>query len=293
MSKIVLCVDDSVTMQRVAEITFSGTELTYVGARSVDEALQKAQAQKPALILADAVMPGKSGYDLCAAIRADGKLATVPVYILCGNGAAYDAAKGAQVGADGTLTKPWDSQAMFDKCLELSATQSSARAGGSAPAAAAVAPAPAPARPSSVPAAAAGAPRNATMMGMPSIKPAAPAPAPAAVAAAPAPAARPASAPVMQAHAPAASASASVATPARAPLVAGQPLKKSALVERTMAKMAAQLSEASGLPAGSPELAALLRLSTEVVERVVWEVVPELAEAIIRENVAQLAARRN
>ena len=80
--------------------------------------------------------------------------------------------------------------------------------------------------------------------------------------------------------------------PGRAPLVAGIPTKRSALVERTLAKMAARLAELSGLEPGSPELLALLKLSTEVVERIVWEVVPELAEQIIRENLHELAAAR-
>jgi hypothetical protein len=75
-------------------------------------------------------------------------------------------------------------------------------------------------------------------------------------------------------------------------MVAGVPTKRSALVERTLAKMAARLAEASGLEPGSPELLALLKLSTEVVERIVWEVVPELAETIIRENLHELAAKR-
>jgi hypothetical protein len=80
--------------------------------------------------------------------------------------------------------------------------------------------------------------------------------------------------------------------PARAPMVAGVPTKRSELVERTLARMAARLAEATGLQPGSPELIALLKLSTEVVERVVWEVVPDLAEQIIRENLQQLAAAR-
>ena len=78
----------------------------------------------------------------------------------------------------------------------------------------------------------------------------------------------------------------------RAPMVAGNPTKRSKLVEATLAKMAARLAEATGLEAGSPELAALLKLSAEVVERVVWEVVPDLAEQIIRENLEALAASR-
>ena len=48
MSKVILCADDSVTMQTVAEITFRGTDYVYVGARSVDEPLEKARTQRPA-----------------------------------------------------------------------------------------------------------------------------------------------------------------------------------------------------------------------------------------------------
>lgn len=75
-------------------------------------------------------------------------------------------------------------------------------------------------------------------------------------------------------------------------MVSGTPTKRSALVERTLAKMAARLAEATGLEAGSPELLALLKLSTEVVERIVWEIVPDLAEQIIRENLQELTARK-
>ena len=75
-------------------------------------------------------------------------------------------------------------------------------------------------------------------------------------------------------------------------MVSGSPSKRSALVERTLQKMSARLAEQTGLQPGSPELLALLKLSAEVVERVVWEVVPDLAEQIIRENLQDLAASR-
>ena len=78
----------------------------------------------------------------------------------------------------------------------------------------------------------------------------------------------------------------------RSPMVTGSATKRSALVERTLAKMAARLAETAGLEPGSPELTALLKLSAEVVERIVWEVVPDLAEQIIRENLNELAASR-
>lgn len=105
---ILLYVDDSVTMQRIAEITLAGTDFEYVGARTVDEALAIAAERKPALVLADAVMPTGTGYDLCAQLRARGLDA--PVLIVCGNSEAYDAARGEAAGASGTIAKPWDTE---------------------------------------------------------------------------------------------------------------------------------------------------------------------------------------
>ena len=119
MSKIVLCVDDSATMQQVADITFRGTEYTYVGARSYDEGLDKAKSQKPTLILADSVMPNKTGYDLCMALKSDPATAAIPVVILVGNGAPYDNARGVACGADANLPKPWDTQTMLEKVNEV------------------------------------------------------------------------------------------------------------------------------------------------------------------------------
>jgi CheY-like chemotaxis protein len=119
MSKVILCADDSVTMQTVAEITFRTTEYGYLGARSADEAIEKVKAQRPVLVLADAVMPGKTGYELCHALKSDPATADIPVVILCGNSAPFDGARGTQVGADGSLTKPWDTQVMLDKVVEI------------------------------------------------------------------------------------------------------------------------------------------------------------------------------
>lgn len=327
MSKIVLCVDDSATMQQVADITFRGTEFTYVGARSYEEALDKAKSQKPAVVLADSVMGAKNGYDLCLALKSDAGLAGVPVVILVGNGAPYDNARGVQVGADANLPKPWDTQTMLEKVTEVvgKAASGVAKPGQAGAAAATASPPPAAvsqpipvqaakSTPASAASAAAMPPRSATIMGMPTIKMPAgvapPATQPAAAVptkttvmavppiapAAPAPASTtPGTSPNLRAPATSASAAPALALSGtnRAPMISGTATKRSALVERTLAKMAARLAEAAGLEPGSPELLALLKLSTEVVERIVWEVVPDLAEQIIRENLADLTSRRS
>lgn len=65
------------------------------------------------------------------------------------------------------------------------------------------------------------------------------------------------------------------------------------IADRTRAKLAARLAEATGLAPGSKELQALLKLSSEVIEAVVWEVVPVLAAELIRERLAEVAKSRN
>jgi CheY-like chemotaxis protein len=324
VSKIVLCVDDSATMQQVADITFRGTEFTYVGARSYDEGLDKARSQKPTVVLADSYMPGhgRSGYDLCLALKSDAGTANIPVVILIGNAAPYDNVRGIQVGADANLPKPWDTQTMLEKITEIvgKAASGVARPGQAsvavAPTAVAVAAAPAAAAkgvpaPAAAAASAAMPPRSATIMGMPTIKmpagggtqPPPPAtPTKTSVMAVPpiAPVGNsgPGTVPSIRSPAPpppaqAATGMAPSSAMHRAPMISGTPTKRSQLVERTFAKMAARLAEASGLEPGSPELLALLKLSTEVIERIVWEVVPDLAEQIIRENLHDLTARRS
>ncbi|HWN69448.1 MAG TPA: response regulator, partial [Haliangium sp.] len=178
MSNIILCADDSKIIQTVAEITFRVSDYQYVGALSADEALDKARAQRPALILADVAMPDTDGYELCRAIKSDPALADVPVLMMCGNSSAYDAAKGSEVRADGHLNKPWDTQVLLDKVAEILQSAGGARAaaprGAAKPAAQPTRPAVVP-QPPILPAtapvqAAAGSPgRTATMIGMPQI----------------------------------------------------------------------------------------------------------------------------
>src|SRR5690349_7574457 len=164
-------------MQQVADITFRGTEFTYVGARIYDEGLDKARSQKPTIVLADSQMPGhgKSGYDLCLALKSEGATANIPVVILIGNAAPYDNARGIQVGADAYLPKPWDTQTMHEKVTEIvgKAASGVARPGQAAVAAAPAAAAAPVAASKSAPIAAAASgsasmpPRSATIMGMP------------------------------------------------------------------------------------------------------------------------------
>src|SRR3954466_11924849 len=119
MAKRILIADDSVTIQKAFAMTFAGADdVTLTSARSADEALAIAQRLQPDLVVADGVMPGRSGYDLCAAIRADAGLRAVPVFILASSQQPYDEARGQRAGASGQLMKPWDTAVLLEKVRE-------------------------------------------------------------------------------------------------------------------------------------------------------------------------------
>jgi len=297
-----LAVDDSVTMRKVLEITFAGTDFRVVTADGPDAALQKLASDKPDLVIADVTLAPQNGYDLCKAIKQQSP--GTPVLILSSKQQPFDAANGSAANADDHMDKPFDTQQMIDKVTKL-LSGAGAAAGAAAPAAAAASPA---AAGVAAAAAQAKAARGKTLVYAPGTGPTPGGPGPAATPRAAAPAAgRPAasaptpmtgvprtppSSPQRPAPAPAAAPAARAAAPAARPAAAAPKPAAAAAAKPVAAAAAAANGEMAGKLADlglSPQQAdAVMALSREVVERVVWEVVPVLAETIIKEEIARL-----
>ena len=271
MSSTLLAVDDSVTMRKVLEITFAGPDFRVVTANSPDAALQKLKAEKFDLVIAD-ISLDPNGYELCKAVKKASP--ATPVLLLSSKQNAYDAGKGGAAQADEHMDKPFDTQQMIDKVKKLLAAGPTAKPpvreaspaqttpSMQAPVAPARAAAPAPA-----PAAPAPMQRAKTLIYNP----------PAATASA-TPAPRAANAPTPAAHH-------AKAEPTPAPAAATHAVGAAALVNGQLHGKLEQL----GLTAAQVE--AVAALSREIVERVVWEVVPVLAETIIKEEISRLTTK--
>ena len=111
-----------------------------------DDAIARARQERPDLILADVVMPGKSGYEVCEAIKADPSLRHIPVLLLTGTFEAFDEARAARAGAAGHVAKPFESQMLVEKVKRLLAQRRAARSAAPRPAPRAAAPPLAPPR---------------------------------------------------------------------------------------------------------------------------------------------------
>ena len=75
-------------------------------ASSGPEALARLESERPDLVLLDVMMPGMSGYEVCAAIRANPEHAMLPVVLVTALDPAQERAKGLDAGADDFLSKP-------------------------------------------------------------------------------------------------------------------------------------------------------------------------------------------
>ena len=78
-------------------------------------ALAAAQAQKPALVISDIVMPVMDGYELCKAIKADEKLKDIPVILVTTLSDAQDVIRGLECGADNFIRKPYDERYLLSR----------------------------------------------------------------------------------------------------------------------------------------------------------------------------------
>jgi CheY-like chemotaxis protein len=115
-----LLADDSVTIQKVIDLTFTdeGVEVITVG--DGEQAIEKVEQLLPDIVLADVFMPIFNGYEVCEHIKGSEKLKHIPVMLLVGSFEPFDEAEARRVGADDTLTKPFQSiRRLIDKVGEL------------------------------------------------------------------------------------------------------------------------------------------------------------------------------
>jgi CheY-like chemotaxis protein len=137
MPKTLLLADDSVTIQKVVGISFANEDVVLLTVDNGDDAIRRAREANPDIVLADVVMPGKNGYEVCEAIKGDPQIADTPVLLLTGTFEAFDEDRARRVGADGHITKPFEAQALVDQVNGLLAARSGAPAPAPPPAPAA------------------------------------------------------------------------------------------------------------------------------------------------------------
>src|SRR5688500_14631351 len=141
MPKKILLADDSITIQKVVELTFSDGDYEVTAVNNGAKAIQKLSEMRPDIILSDIIMPEKNGYEVCEYVKSHPDFRTIPVVLLTGTFEPFDPDRAEKAGCDAVVTKPFESQSLIHKVEELIAqARSAAPAAAPAPPAEAASP---------------------------------------------------------------------------------------------------------------------------------------------------------
>ena len=119
MARKILLADDSITIQKVVELTFSDGDYEVTAVNNGARAIQKLSEMRPDIILSDIIMPEKNGYEVCEYVKSHPDYRTIPVILLTGTFEPFDPDRADQAGCDAVVTKPFESQSLIHKVDEL------------------------------------------------------------------------------------------------------------------------------------------------------------------------------
>jgi CheY-like chemotaxis protein len=123
MTQTILLADDSLTIQKVVELTFADTPYTVVAVSSGDELLAKIPEVRPTVIICDILMPGRDGYDVCQDIKSSPDTLHIPVILLSGTFEPLDRDRALAVGCSEILAKPFEARKLIDTVERLARAQ--------------------------------------------------------------------------------------------------------------------------------------------------------------------------
>src|SRR5438105_3297535 len=148
MTHKLLLADDSVTIQRVIELTFAEEDIKVIAVGDGQAAIDRLEANPPDIVLADVDMPKRDGYEVAAYVKSRPKLAHIPVVLLTGAFEPIDQARAEAAGSSDVLAKPFEPQMVINRVKQLLGRKKDEGTEVPPPASVAPAPAPPPAPPS-------------------------------------------------------------------------------------------------------------------------------------------------
>jgi DNA-binding response OmpR family regulator len=119
MAQRLLLADDSITIQKVIELTFADEKIDVVAVGDGEQAIARLVSEPFDIVLADVGMPLKDGFDVAAFVKGHPTLRHVPVILLTGAFESVDEAKVSAVGAAAVLAKPFEPQVLVSRVRDL------------------------------------------------------------------------------------------------------------------------------------------------------------------------------
>ena len=119
MSASILIADDEPNILISLEFLLKRAGYNVSLARDGQQALDAILRGRPQLVLLDVMMPVKTGFEVCQAVRADDSLNGTRILMLSAKGRDTDLAKGLALGADAYMTKPFSTRELLQKVQDM------------------------------------------------------------------------------------------------------------------------------------------------------------------------------
>jgi CheY-like chemotaxis protein len=119
MGGTLLLADDSITIQKVVELTFAETEHKVVTVGSGRDLFKRLPEVKPDVVLCDVVMPDMNGYEVCQTLKSDPATLHLPVVLLTGTFEPFDRDRALAAGCDAIVTKPFEARELINTVEDL------------------------------------------------------------------------------------------------------------------------------------------------------------------------------
>ena len=123
----ILVVDDEIYIVHILDFSLGMEGYEVLTALDGEQALEKARAEKPDLIVLDIMMPKLDGYETCKILKADAETKDIPVILLSAKGRNVDQKIGFEVGADDYITKPFSPRKLVERINAILGQSSSQR----------------------------------------------------------------------------------------------------------------------------------------------------------------------
>lgn len=111
---VVVLADDEPSIRETLAFILEMEGYVVVQARDGEEALAQVQAVRPHVLLLDAMMPRRDGFDVCRTIKSDAGLAATVVIMVTALGQRTDRERALEAGADHYLAKPFDEARLLE-----------------------------------------------------------------------------------------------------------------------------------------------------------------------------------
>lgn len=119
MTNKILIADDEQNIVISLEFLMKREGFQVAVANDGEEALERIRSDRPDLVLLDVMMPRKTGFEVCQAVKSDPALQGVKILMLTAKGRDTEVAKGLAMGADAYMTKPFSTRELVAKVKSL------------------------------------------------------------------------------------------------------------------------------------------------------------------------------